>query len=320
MVIIIFCFNIHLLIFIDAGVYEVTKTDYLRRTYNIYETTTSAPVYRQYYSCYVNTEQYPTYFKYIYSFWDTYHAIVYGVVPFFIILTFNIMIIFKLSRMKHTQIRKASNVSIAQKELDPSKLSRKSFQVTVMLLSVAFVFLIFTSPISIYMSTIHDNIKYVRKSKRELVKGILRYIAYFNNALNFYLYFCLSSEFRREFFEIIFKLKMKELTSCTHSTSMGSRQDLPKDIRQTKPIYRRKLEFKKYNDYSESTDQPFLSSSRYSNDHVELYKKKTRTQKLIHYMPKDRASFISESSARNNFNERPVNTLKPFINDHATVV
>ena len=103
---------------------------------------------------------------------------------------------------------------------------------------------------------------------------------------------------------------------------MGSKQAFPEDKQtiQTKPIYRRKLEFKKYNDDSESTEQPFLSNSRSSSDTVESYKKMIRKQKLIHYMPKDRTSFISEDSDIKNNSERPVNTLKPFISDHATQV
>ncbi len=82
--------NMHLLVFIDAGVYEVTKTDQLKQrtssyynynihnNYNFYWTTTprNSVQYRQVYSCFVDPQEYPVYFEYIYSYWDAFHAIV----------------------------------------------------------------------------------------------------------------------------------------------------------------------------------------------------------------------------------------------------
>ncbi len=85
--------NMHLLIFVDAGVYNVlTETNGLT-------TTASSVISTSVHSCYVDTEKYTFYFKYIYSYWDLYHAIIYGILPFLIILICNVMIVVRLSKL-----------------------------------------------------------------------------------------------------------------------------------------------------------------------------------------------------------------------------
>lgn len=208
------------------------------------------------------------------------------------------MIIVKLIQMRNSKIKRKPSMSKSIESLnnknnnDSTSLDPtiKSFQITVMLLSVAIVFLLFTSPISIYMAFIHDNItQSVRKTKRELVKTVLRYIAYFNNAVNFYLYFLLSSEFRREFFKsmgVIFKVK--ELTSCTGSTEVqGQNNMVPKEIKinpRTKPIYRNQLEASRNKYSDEAANEALLDNpSRSVVSGVDRFKTNTRRSPLVHY-------------------------------------
>jgi len=188
-------------------------------------------------------------------------------------------------KIKRTSSQNLSPISGKMRNPVSTDPTRKSPQVTIMLLSVAFAFLLFTSPISIYMATIFDNITHVRKTQRELVKSILRYIAYFNNAINFYIYISLSSEFRREFFKSISAcFKTKELVACTKSTDLPEFKENDKPLPRTKQIVRKPLAFKRYEDNSE---EPFLerNSTRSGNSHdsVEIYKKKTRKAPLVHF-------------------------------------
>jgi hypothetical protein len=78
------------------------------------------------------------------------------------------------------------------------------------------------------MATIYDNLTNVRISKREFIKVILRYLGYVNNAINFYIYFFTSEEFRKDVF-ILFRCCRSILpisknssiyTACTASTSL----------------------------------------------------------------------------------------------------
>lgn len=230
------------------------------------------------------------------------------------------MIIIKLIQMRNQKLKKsASNKSIDNLNSLSYDPSIKSFQITAMLLSIALAFLVFTSPISIYMAFIHDNITYsVRKTKRELIQTILRYIAYFNNAVNFYIYFFLSSEFRREFLKtlgIIFKVR--SLTSCTRSTDIqqsNKQQESPKLIKmgpRTKPIYRGQLEFTKYKD-SENAGETLLNgdSPRRGNG-VEKFKKTTRKSPLVHYANKGNLALNHDLSRL---------PQTPFINSQPTEV
>lgn len=233
--------NMHLLIFINAteksqytgGVLQVYgKTrlpiKYKNSTNKIRPLTTIKPVTpltkKVTYVCNVSYEKYPFYFKNFYTKWDIYHAVIYGALPFILVFTSNIIIIAKLIK-RHRKMIKYKDTN--RKLLDPKAGGDpliKPFQLTFMLLTVSFAFLILTSPISIYMAFIYGNIKSVRESKRELIKVILRYIAYFNNAINFYIYLTTSSEFRREL-SILFRSCLPRkggssiYTACTTTTT-----------------------------------------------------------------------------------------------------
>ncbi len=242
--------------------------------------------------------------------------------PFIIILISNVLIILKLTVLKKKNFLKSTfNASV--KSLDKLDSSFRSFQITLMLLSIAFLFLIFTSPISLYMAIFYDHLKSVRESKREYIKVILRYIGYFNNAINFYVYIIFSNEFRKEFVKTIRScFRLKSITSvtsmCTTSTNLGSNNMLDK-VNEMKPlklsgkldVKRSRLEFKRKNyeipvDNQTSADQfsnPF--NTRNYVDAVELFKHNTRNAKLNHYK---RADDDLNSS------------MKPFISEQSTPV
>jgi hypothetical protein len=179
------------------------------------------------YVCQVDRHRFPTYFKYIYSKWDIYHAAIYGALPFIIILISNILIIYKLKFFRNSKVNKSpvqssddqqngdkgeeedeeeeknNKQSISRSSSVNSLRKFRSYQINIMLISVAFIFILLASPISIYMAFIYENItKNVRYAKREYIKVILRYICYFNNAINFYVYFAFSSQFRKNFLSL----------------------------------------------------------------------------------------------------------------------
>jgi hypothetical protein len=199
-----------------------------------------------FYVCNVDERKHPFYYRYFYSKWDTIHAIVYGVVPFLIIFIGNILIIFKLTVFKNT--KNITRTSISSKTGSTASLERvetsfKSRQITIMLLSVAFVFLLFTSPLSIYMMVFYDNLD-MRESKKEFIRAILRFLGYCNNAVNFYVYFAFSSGFRVEFINCVKSLfGCKPLKSGLCTTSSGSNNDLNEDKKTIrKPIYKARNE------------------------------------------------------------------------------
>lgn len=289
--------NLHLVIFVKSelkqeDIYDYTTT---KRSILIRSTTTTVkPVkFKPKFTCGVDSSAFPFYSKYIYTKWDIYHAIIYGALPFILILTANIIIILKLTFLKNVNFIKTQMGST--KSLDKIDQSFRSMQVTIMLLSVALVFLIFTSPISIYMTIFYQNLASVKESKKEYIKAVLRYIGYFNNAINFYVYICLSSEFRKEFVSLFrncmhYKPLSSTVTRCTTSTTLGSNDNLQNTANvklppRTKPIVRRPLKFtakQKYNvQEQQGFTQPFIENN--AEDAVEQFKQNTKQAKLVYY-------------------------------------
>jgi hypothetical protein len=246
-IVVILLINVHLLIFVNVfeknGKYPSNgleldgfpkaykpKNNTKFSTTKKFQTTTST-IIKKSYTCNVSFEKYPFYYKNIYKHWDIYHSIVYGSLPFIIVFISNCVIIFKLLKRDEKSARFKTN-SIKD---DPSI---KSFQLTVMLLTIAFTFLVLTFPISIYMAYIYDNLTSVRESKREFIKVILRYLGYVNNAINFYIYFLTSNEFRREVANLFRCLLPKSSVSSLYSACTTS-SSLPDINIETKPFKKR---------------------------------------------------------------------------------
>lgn len=188
------------------------------------------------------------------------------------------------------------------------------------------------------MAVFYDNLNSVRESKREYVKVVLRYIAYFNNAINFYIYICFSSEFRKEFVKSIksmLRIKGGVSLCSTGTTTLGSNNVLNNDdnIRvqesgmiPTKPASTRKMPI--YNRYSNNTNstsdsnQPFIANDEEailrSNNAVEKFKQNTRNTKLFYY--KSNSKYRDQSKFRKNDDDFNNNINKPFISPYPTYV
>jgi len=220
-VVLIFCINMHLIMYVDAvekPQYNPRSTKspypfYYSRNPNNNQYNQQNAQYRppnrlpaldefNYHSrvnrsgklvCNVSYEKHPFYYDNIYTKWDIFHAFIYGAIPFVIIFISNVVILLRLSIFRNQSLVKSEKLP------GESKADKmRNFQLTVMLLTVSFAFLLLTSPVSIYMAAFYENIARPR-IEREYIKVVLRYIGYVNNAINFYLYMVLSSEFRREF-------------------------------------------------------------------------------------------------------------------------
>lgn len=211
-VVILFLANIHLVIF-------VTSNETLVKT-------SGRNLTRKYF-CSVDSNKYPFYDKYVYSYWDIYHATIYNWLPFLIILVSNIIIIIKLNYYRYR------NFSGSKRSLNQTNSSSiRPFQLTIMLLTVAFAFLILTCPISIFMVIFYSTSN-ESQYKLAYIRVILRYIAYIHNAISFYLYIGLSNEFRREFI-LLFKSPTHKIqeqvsdesTKITKISSSTSNRDL----------------------------------------------------------------------------------------------
>ena len=260
--------NLHLLFYVGTDL----KAEIDFTVLNTKDQTSRKPN-KPLYVCSVSEVKHPFYYKHFYSKWDIYHAIIYGALPFLIILICNISIILQLTVLKNKNFVRSSiqikGDNEALSSLENTETMFDSKQAPLMLLSVAFVFLLFTSPISIYMVAFYDHLSSVRGSKREFIKVVLRYIGYCNNAINFYLYLLLSKEFRKEFLNAVKTLfGFSNPGLCTTSTSIGSLDENKKTL--TRVIRKRfsfkkkvlsKIEEKDEDEYESSTGKPFISNN-----------------------------------------------------------
>ena len=293
-IILVLILNLHLLIFVNAfekvpttTLFEPSNNPAKHRLTSKHRLTTSNSILKTSFTCNVSIENHPIYFKYLYRNWDIFHAIIYGGLPFTLILTANCIIIFKLIKMQKT-----SSKYLSDDKNNEEDSTIKSYQLTIMLLTVAFTFLVLTTPISIYMAFIYDKITHVRTSKREFIKVMLRYLGYVNNAINFYVYFLTSTEFRREIislFQSCRNLLSKSgrssiYTACTTSTSLPEINIEAKPIRKpntngmrsknkyviSKPMEQRVSEFERELLTTNSASKKAEEISDYENKRVNL--------------------------------------------------
>ena len=122
-------------------------------------------------------------------------------IPVVLIFLGNTFVIFKLAQLSHRKRRLQSRRDKSKDRAGRSS-KRKSNRVTVMLITVGIVFLITSLPINIFM--LGENIWFSDRysdlsvfGKRELVYTILSLVYYFNNAINFVLYFVSGTLFRK---------------------------------------------------------------------------------------------------------------------------
>ena len=137
-------------------------------------------------------------------------------IPTSVIFFGNTFVIYKLAqvsrRRQYLQDRRG-----AGKDSTGRNNKRKSSRITVMLITVGIVFLITSLPINIFLLGediwfSDRNIDLTVFAKRELAYTILSLLYYFNNAINFVLYFVSGTMFRQAAIELFFpslKRKMK---------------------------------------------------------------------------------------------------------------
>ena len=304
-IIVVVCLiNLHLLVFVNAYEKKGAFADGLSKLNNQQKRrpTTINPIIKKSYVCNVSIDDHPTYFKHIYKNWDIFHAVFYGGLPFLLILTANCIIICRLLRLQ-----KASAKYLSDEKNDNSDddSSIKSYQLTIMLLTVSFTFLILTSPISLYMAFIYDNLTHVRISKREFIKIVLRYLGYVNNSINFYVYFCTSNEFRREVFQL-FKSILPTSTTSSIYTACTASSSLPDINIETKPVKKPNLSNLKANHelQPESVLKPIEAQkmSQYNDESPIETKRNIYRPKIIYSKPFDQriSEFEREQLYSNN--------------------
>ena len=126
--------------------------------------------------------------------------------PAVVIFFGNTLVIYKLAQVSRRKRRLQSHRSQANDNTGRAN-KRKSSRITVMLITVGIVFLITSLPINIFLlgEDLWFSDRYLDLSvlaKRELVNTVLSLLYYFNNAINFILYFVSGTLFRKAAIEL----------------------------------------------------------------------------------------------------------------------
>ncbi len=111
-----------------------------------------------------------------------------GQIPILLLIPSNTVIIIKL----WNQRRKWKNLKTNNQQ---KREERRSFQLTVMILSLTITFIILTLPFSIYMMAFY---KSEQRSADAKVRNILSVLPIINASITFYLYFLSSEIYRKE--------------------------------------------------------------------------------------------------------------------------
>ncbi|CAF0797487.1 unnamed protein product [Adineta ricciae] len=134
---------------------------------------------------------------YIFPKWEKIHVIIYNFIPFSIMLISNCFIIRRSILSTHRQ-RSMSAVDCRRVSVkNTSNRQRKQRQLTYILLSVTFLFVLLTTPVMIYNVFLRNYLK-DRKPLKYIVLGILLCIQFTSHAINFFVYCYGASKFRHE--------------------------------------------------------------------------------------------------------------------------
>ena len=169
----------------------------------------------------------------------------YTIVPFVIVLVLNTLITYKLWKN-----RKAFQTMLRRNRDHPSHKSTQ-YRVTVMLLTVSFVWLLLTAPFT--LRSLMDNVQVVRSSQDKasyfLAKTICFMLMYLNHGVNFILYCLTGNKFRSELSNA-FTLRQRPLTrdislrTCTTTKSSRLQVILVTDAdhrTKNKPVLKRTM-------------------------------------------------------------------------------
>ncbi|XP_046367889.2 thyrotropin-releasing hormone receptor-like [Haliotis rufescens] len=154
--------------------------------------------------------------------WYWISAAVYSIIPCILLLSLNVLIIraIKISRQQRIEMSVES-----EKAQTTGKTVRQDRQITVMLMTVTFVFVILTVPRTIYVVVdLFWTVEYgtLEDAQKYLINQVTFFLCDSNHAINFYLYFITGRKFRRQFLDLCMCRKRKRqaqnVTKC-HSVS-----------------------------------------------------------------------------------------------------
>ena len=147
--------------------------------------------------------------------------------PAVVIFFGNTLVIYKLVQVSRRKRRLQSRRSQANDNTGRAN-KRKSSRITVMLITVGIVFLITSLPINIFLlgEDLWFSDRYLDLSvlvKRELVNTALSLLYYFNNAINFILYFVSGTLFRKAVVELFCPTMKVRYTNICHGMRRSAR-------------------------------------------------------------------------------------------------
>ncbi|XP_033732975.1 thyrotropin-releasing hormone receptor-like [Pecten maximus] len=153
--------------------------------------------------------QFRTEFQYFMTkLWYWIDGAAYSLIPFIVLVIFNILIIVGIKRGHRGIVSKIDKTRMTEK-------MKQQHQITVMLVTVSLVFVILTMPNCVffifqnywdYTATLHEYARYF------LFYQLVFVLSDFNHAINFYLYFLSGKKFRAKFHAIICICRRKQIS------------------------------------------------------------------------------------------------------------
>ena len=166
------------------------------------------------YSCSAYSDKsYKSFFNFVYPWMD---LVLYFLIPAVILGIGDVIIIHKI-----ISSRKLRMSMMFLNKVQSKHISDKSLSITVMLLTVNAVFILCTTPVSIYLIGfpywVDVNIGFTRS--QEIAWAAVNLLMYLNHSINFLLYFLSGSRFRRKVYDTFRK---RRSTNSYPNSSAGS--------------------------------------------------------------------------------------------------
>ncbi|XP_053402953.1 probable G-protein coupled receptor 139 [Mercenaria mercenaria] len=156
---------------------------------------------------------------FITTIWPWVDAALYALVPFLLIIVFNILIIIQTLRATtwRGEAQKGPLMNVEKRSND------NNIKLTVMLLCVSFTFLISTFPMSVAMvlhnqweEEMHRPSTTVQLvAQRRLLRTIAEMLMYLNHSINFYLYCALGQKFRNQVIKTLCRRKISNTSNAS---------------------------------------------------------------------------------------------------------
>ncbi|CAF0824254.1 unnamed protein product [Didymodactylos carnosus] len=176
----------------------------------------------------------PTDSTYIFPNWERVHLIVYNLFPFIIMSACNTYIIYvtiNSSRIK-TKSRRSQN---------------QLRQITVMLISVTFAFILLTLPTCVYFVFFRHHMSGEPRLYRYMLQIILVSIQFTSHAVNFFLYCFTATNFRHELFAVVKLICHKQTTNIQTQTTLRMPQQQAKENQDGATLEKHRIEINNKN-------------------------------------------------------------------------